>query len=110
MPDNGKEEQKQPPTLEWIKSPNGVLEVYANNIHVTWSLDDVRVRYAQTVSSPKTPNPGLEQVAAFEERAAISLSWRMAKVLRDQLTKVIEHYEKANGPIKLDLKLPPSMQ
>ena len=103
------DKEVKPPTPEWIKSPDGVLEVYANNIHVTWSLDDVRVRYAQTVSSPKTPNPSLEQLSAFEERAAITVSWRIAKILRDQLTKVIDHYEQVNGQIKTDIKLPPSM-
>ena len=105
MPDK----EVKPPTLEWVKSPNDVTEVYANNLHVTWSIDDVRVRYAQTVNSPQTPTPGVAQLAVVEERAAITLSWRIAKVLRDQLTKVIDHYEEVNGPIKTDLKLPPSI-
>jgi hypothetical protein len=45
-----------------------------------------------------------------EERAAITFPWRHAKLLRDQLTTIIEAFEKANGPIKLDPKLPTSSQ
>lgn len=103
------ENETKPPTTQWIESPDGVAQVYANNIHVNWSLDDVRVRYAQVVNSPQTPNPGLEQLSAFEERAAVTLSWRVAKALRDQLTRVIDHYEAVNGQIKTDVKLPPSL-
>lgn len=103
------ENEAKPPTPQWINSPDGIVHVYANNIHVNWSLDDVRVRYAQIVNSPETPNPGTDQLSVFEERATITLSWRVAKVLRDQLTRVIDHYEEVNGPIKIDMKLPPSI-
>jgi hypothetical protein len=91
--------------LPWIKSPNGVIDVYSNSIHVTWSLDDVRIRLAQVVDNPETPNPGLEFSGVNQERAAITLSWRMAKVLRDQLTIVITAFEKKNGQIKTDVEL-----
>jgi hypothetical protein len=104
MPEN----EKQLPQSPWIKSPNGVFETYANNIHIMWSKDDLRVRLAQMVESPETPNPGADFRAATEERAAVTFSWRGAKLLRDQLTKVIEAYEKVNGEIKVDVVLPTS--
>jgi hypothetical protein len=97
------------PQIPWIKSPNGVFEVYANSMHVTWSLDDVRVRLGQVVDSPETPNPGAKFVGAIEERAAVTVSWREAKILLNQLRAVILSYESVNGPINLDVKLPPSM-
>lgn len=91
--------------LVWIKSPRGYVEVYANLAHLQWSLDDVRVRVAQITDSPETPTPGADWRAAAEERAAITFSWRNAKLLRDQLSQLIENYEKANGEIKLNPSL-----
>ena len=97
------------PPMKWIESPDGVCEIYANTLHTTWSLDDVRIRLAQLVDSPETPNPGPDFLGAAEERAAVTLSWRNAKVLRDELSGVIENYERTNGPIRLDVKMPSSV-
>jgi hypothetical protein len=105
MPDKP-EKEKKPEILEWIKPPQGAVEIYANNIHITWTLDDVRVRLAQVVTSPKTPNPGTDYAGANEERAAVTFSWRNAKLLLNQLAQVIKLYEEANGEIKTDIKLP----
>lgn len=95
--------------IRWIKSPNGVCEVYANLSHLMWSLDDVRIRLGQLIDSPETPNPGEGFIAAAEERAAVTISWRGAKIIRDQLTTLIENFENTNGPINVDVKLPPSI-
>ncbi len=97
----------QRPPIDWVKSPNGVFEMYANMLHVTWTVDDVRLRLAQMVNSPAAQNPG-KYAGMADERAAITFSWRMAKVLRNQLTLAIENCEKANGEIKIEMKLPPS--
>lgn len=97
------------PGLHWIKSPDGVCEVYANMMHVTWTLDDVRIRLGQLIGSPETPDPGPTFRGAAEERAAITLSWRVAKILRDQLSGVVEKFEQANSPIDINIKLPPSV-
>jgi hypothetical protein len=98
----------QPPNtvLSWAKSPEGIFEVYANAMHVTWTQDDVRIRLGQVVDDPNTPNPGAGFRGINEERAAVTFPWRYAKSLRNQLTNIIERYEKANGPINLDIKLP----
>lgn len=96
----------QPPPVPWVKSPNGIAEVYANVMHVTWSRDDVRIRLAQMIDSPTTPNPGAGFQGAAEERAAVTFSWRLAKIARDSLAAAIENFEKTNGPIEVDIKLP----
>jgi hypothetical protein len=83
-----------------------VVEVYANNTHITWTKDDLRVRLAQIVEHPGAPNPGQNFRAANEERAAVTFTWRGAKVLRDELTKLIDAYESVNGEITLDITLP----
>jgi hypothetical protein len=103
MSDNQKQE-----VAPWIKAPDGVVDVYANNFQVTWSLDDVRIRLAQLVSNPEKPTPGDRFQGANEERAAITFTWRIAKMLRNHLTQAIDGYEKINGEINIDIKLPPS--
>ena len=105
MSDN---ETDQRPPLQWVESPDGIFEMYVNMAHVTWSVDDVRIRLAQMVASPDSRNPGPSYVAVVEERAAITLTWHNAKIFRDQLIGAIDNYEKTNGEIKMDLKLPPS--
>jgi hypothetical protein len=93
--------------IPWVKSLKGVVEVYANMTHLTWSLDDVRVRLGQIVESPDTPNPGPTLKPVSEERAAVTFTWRGAKFFRNQLTSIIDSYEKTNGEIKLDVALAP---
>jgi hypothetical protein len=97
------------PMMPWIKSSAGVAEIYTNRIHATWSVDDVRMRLGQVVDSPQTPNPGMGFHGAIEERAAVTFSWRNAKLLRDQLTQMVESYEKVNGEINVNAELPPSI-
>lgn len=95
------------PPIQWAKSPDGVFEVYANMTHIMWSLDDVRVRLGQLVESPETPNPGPDLQAVAEERAAVTFTWRGAKIFQQQLATLIATYEEENGTIKTDVKLPP---
>jgi hypothetical protein len=86
--------------MPWVKSPDGVIDIYANEAHITWTLDDVRVRLAQVIDSPETPNPGDAFLGVIEERAAVTFSWRTAKLLRDGLSRIIAGYEAINGEIK----------
>lgn len=105
------EKTKQPEASgpEWVESPDGVYEIYANSIHITWSLDDLRIRLGQLVNSPDTPTPGPAFKGVIQERAAVTLSWRGAKIFRDQLIAIIHNYETVNGEIKVDVKLPPGL-
>ena len=100
-------DSKKPP--EWIKPEEGTIDFYANTAHLTWSLDDVRVRFAQLVDSPETPNPGNQFIGVAEERVAVTFTWRNAVIFRNALNQLLEAYEKVNGPINVDVKLPPSM-
>jgi hypothetical protein len=106
--ENSKVGKKKAP--EWIAPEEGVFDFYANTAHMTWSLDDVRVRFAQLVTDPEAPNPGDPYSAVAEERVALTFSWRNAVIFRDALSRLITAYEHVNGPIKMDVKLPPSME
>ena len=102
--------EESKPTIHWVRSPSGMPEYYANMVHLMWSLDDVRFRLGQLVESPETIDPGPNFKAVSQENVAVTISWRNAKLLRDQLTNLVEAYEKANGQIKTDVKLAPSSE
>jgi len=87
--------------IQWVRSPDGVFDVYANLAHITWSLDDVRVRLAQLVPSSEALSPGKSFRSVAEEKGAITFSWRNAKVLAIELSKVVQNYETVNGEINL---------
>ena len=99
-------EAKKPP-IQWVISPSGTHEYYANMVHLMWSLDDVRFRIGQLVESPDASDPGPNFRAVAQESAAVTVSWRNAKLLRDQLIQLVEAYENANGEIKVDVALAP---
>jgi hypothetical protein len=96
------------PDIPWVVSSKGVVEIYTNQVHATWTKDDIRIRLAQIVENPDHPNPGASFRAINEERAAVTFSWRAAKILRNQLTQLVESYEKVNGEININVTLPPA--
>jgi hypothetical protein len=105
MSENTKKNQERP-LIPWIKPSSGeVDEIYANLLTLQWTLDDVRMRFAQLVNDPNEPSPGKTFVPVGHERASVTLSWRNAKVLRDSLSELIANYESLNGEILSDVKL-----
>ncbi len=98
------------PELRWVPAPEGVQEIYANVATIQWSLDDVRVRLAQIVNSPDTPNPGGNLIPIALEKAAVTVTWRGAKIMLNHLRQAIDAYEEANGEILVEIKLPKSRQ
>jgi hypothetical protein len=104
MSDTG--EPKQVGKLAWVQSPNGVVQIYTNSMHTTWTLDDVRLRLGQINTSHETLTPGPGYMAVVEERADVTFSWRAAKILVGELLQIIQSYEKENGEIVIDIKLP----
>ncbi len=98
MSDEGKGQGK--PIGDWKQPRYGTVpEIYANFVHASWTLFDLRVRLGQLVPS--------EEGTTFdvEERAAVTFSWPQAKVLRNLLVDMVASYERANGEIQ-PLKLP----
>lgn len=100
------EEKKQPETpvkFEWVKRKEGTPEIYSNYVNASWTLFDVRITLGQLVPLDVGSNTGF----VVEERAAVTVAWPEAKVLRDALVDLVSRYEKVNGEIK-PLKLPPA--
>jgi hypothetical protein len=97
------------PKTPWVKAPDGVPEYYANMANIMWSLDDVRLRLGQLVESPESNDSPSTFKSMAQERAAVTMSWRNAKILATQLTQIVENYERVNGKIDVDIKLPPSV-
>jgi hypothetical protein len=88
--------------FQWSKPKEAAPEIYGNYVHVSWTLFDVRFLIGQLIPT------GVDLSSGFvaEERAAVTVAWPEAKVLRDMLTEIVDRYEKINGEIK-QLKLPP---
>jgi len=97
---------KTKPELHWVPAPEGVQEIYANVATIQWSLDDVRVRLAQIINSPDTPDPGGNLIPIALEKAAVTVTWRGAKIMLDNLRQAISAYEEVNGEITVDINLP----
>jgi hypothetical protein len=91
--------------VPWVKPPQGAFEAYSNQTHINWSLDDVRLRFAQIGESGEYTGPGSPLISVNYEKAAITLSWRNAKILQAKLATLISNYEKVNGEIKLQVTL-----
>jgi hypothetical protein len=101
MTDENKSEPRR--QIKWVKSPEGVFETYSNQTHISWSLDDVSLRFAQLGQIDVTPGLPVESVNF--EKATVTISWRIAKILHLQLTQLINNYEKVNGEIKIKPEL-----
>jgi hypothetical protein len=99
MPDD----KKQATNWKWIPPRDGVFrDLYANIIHPSWSLFDVRFRLGQLV-----PAADYESDFVIEEKGTVIMSWHQAKVVRDALNDLIASYEKVNGELA-PLKLTPA--
>ena len=85
---------------------DGVFEAYANVVNMNWTLTDVRMRFAELIQVPDEDRPNWEnQHGILLERAAVTIPWYQAKLLRDMLDGVIKNYEEINGELKVP-KLP----
>ncbi len=88
-------EETQDTVWEDVTPEGGVCEIYSNFLDVHWTRYDIRLKFAQVLPG-RRPNTW-----ATEQRAAVTLAWPEAKVLRDLLVGLIDKYEKLNGELKI---------
>jgi hypothetical protein len=91
-------EHEKRPDAKWIKPERAISDIYANMIHPTWTLYDVRLVFGQLMARRGDP-AGAEFVV--EEQGGVTLSWAEAKVLRDIMVGLLASYEAVNGEIKV---------
>jgi hypothetical protein len=87
-----------PPQIRWVKPDGGPVKLYSNFVGVSWTMVDLSVGAGRIIPKFAVIDPN--QPMEVEEQGTVTMSWWSAKFLRDQLTQVIESYEKANGEIK----------
>jgi hypothetical protein len=88
------------------QSDDGVFDAYSNAVQLNWTPNDVTLRFGQLIQVPNPESPKWgDQYGTLLERAAITLPWHQAKLLRDMLDSIIGNYEQINGELK-PLKLP----
>lgn len=99
------DEQKQTeaPKFDWVKPRDPIPQIYANYVHASWTLFDVRFLLGQLVPS----GPGVTSDFRVEEQASVTVAWPEAKAIRDLLVALIDRYEKTNGEIQIP-QLPPN--
>src|SRR5713226_8225028 len=79
---------------------DGVFETYANVVNMNWTLTDVRLRFGELIQVPDDDRPTWEnQHGILLERAAVTIPWFQAKILRDLLDGVLKNYETINGEL-----------
>jgi hypothetical protein len=90
-----------------IEEPDdGVFDAYSNVVQLNWTPNDVTLRFGQLIQVPNPESPKWgDQYGTLLERAAITLPWHQAKLLRDMLDGIVRNYEQINGELK-PLKLP----
>jgi hypothetical protein len=91
----------EPIKFPWVKPKDGAPEIYCNYLHAGWTLFDVRLVMGQLVPL----SDDLDSQFVAEQRAAVTMAWPEAKVLRDMLSDLVARFEEVNGEIK-PLKLP----
>lgn len=102
-------EDKKPP-IQWVRPPEGVPEYYGNMVNMVWSLDDVRFKIGQLIDGSQSTESGRGFTAVAMPSAAVTLSWRNVKLLRNDLINLIEAYEKVNGEISTAIVLAPTRE
>jgi len=81
-------------SFDWIPSKTPIPEIYANYLHSSWSLQDVRILFGHL-----KPEFGDSSNFIVEEQGAVTLAWGQAKRLAEMLSRLIGKYEEANGEI-----------
>jgi hypothetical protein len=106
--DDRDEHQPSVPPPPFVPAPNGITEIYCNYYNINWSLFDVRIRLAQLIPTADANTAGAGPIKhVAQERAALTMAWPEAKLLRDALSDAVEKYERVNGELKA-LKMPKS--
>jgi hypothetical protein len=86
--------------LPIVEPEDGVFEAYANMANLTWTLDDISIRFSVLTREPDDEDPTWKaQRNIILEKAAITLPWRQAKLLALLLAGVIQNYETINGSL-----------
>lgn len=90
------------PGFKWVKPDQPVPDIYSNFVHISWTLFDVRI----ILGALAPVHAGQSHEFIVQEKGAVTFAWGEAKILRDQLTAIIESHERTNGEIK-PLKIAP---
>jgi hypothetical protein len=96
-----------PATIDLVKVPlvepeGGRADVYSNIVNLNWTAADVRIRFMELLQASSDSEKTIAaQRAILMERAAVTMAWHQAKVLRDLLHTAVSKYEELNGEMRI---------
>jgi uncharacterized protein DUF3467 len=93
----GKSEQTAM-AFNYIEPPEGAEEYYANHLQVFWTGVDVTLVFGELTHSPEKV---AQHILEIENRAKVTFSWSVAKLVMNNLAGLIARYEEKNGEVKL---------
>jgi hypothetical protein len=79
--------------VEFVEPEDGVFRTYANHHRVGWTGYDMRILFGELVDVQPDKY-------VIEETAHVTMSWVQAKLLLDNLQRLIADYEAKNGPLQ----------
>jgi hypothetical protein len=92
------EDQKPPIPIEYRLPPQGLLNVYSNNVRMSTSNFDVRIVFGQTAEVE-------DGKFIVDQRVQVTMTWHQVKILAEFLQVNVKAFEDLNGPMKLPVNL-----
>jgi hypothetical protein len=94
------EGQSEQPIKTWKYSepPDGAEEYYANHLQMFWTSVDVTLVFGELLQSAENVDKNILEI---ENRAKVTVSWPVAKLVMKNLSDLIARYEEKNGELKL---------
>jgi hypothetical protein len=98
MSDDNAASAKPQKILEYVPPPDGLIQVYSNNVQLATTSFDVRLIFGQI-------GDVLEDKVIVNQHVQVTLSWLETKLLAEFLLANIKALEDLNGPLKLPKNL-----
>lgn len=92
----------QSPQFKVTEPDEGIAHIYANVSHLTWTGMDLTVQLYHLLQPNRDIPLEKDSPNNLMQTASVTFTWAAAKTFHKLLSEVLERYEKANGPIKID--------
>lgn len=92
------EDTSKPPNFKYSEPSGGAEEYYTNHVQLFWSGVDVTLVFGKLHHSTEDIS---RNVLSVEDKAKVTMSWSVAKLIATNLSQSVAKYEEQNGEVKL---------